>query len=456
MWHLPESIKLLVRYLGLMAVITAGILSTLGSGGGGGGGDGSGTAPSLSNLQYSPQAAFINDGGGFIDIFGTIDFTDPDGDLASFVIIVFDSSHVEVGRLSGPIVGAAGITAGQAAFVMTVDTTVAGDFSFSTYVVDSKGNQSNALNGTFPIYAPVQISSNLQDTGQTRCYNASIETNCPLPGDAFYGQDYQYTASPLSYTNNGDGTVTDNVTNLIWRMDDDGNNYNWYEATGTDDAVNNPGAAVDVCGASTFAGQTDWRLPNRQELDSIVDYGTSNPAVDTIYFPSTVFVNYWTSTDIDAANAWAVNFIAGAVQRIDKTTDNRVRCVRGAVWGGNNFVDNGDNTVTDTVSGLTWQVSSQGTGSNWQQMLAFCEGLDFATFTDWRLPDIRELQTLLGAEASVPINQGVYCSSTTIVDATADVWIMQFSPASNYGEVFKHGAGNSKQTCSSFYFRCVR
>ena len=111
--------------------------------------------------------------------------------------------------------------------------------------------------------------------------------------------------------------------------------------------------------------------------------------------------------------------------------------------------------MTDTLSDLMWQWAGQG-NCDWQEMLAYCEGLDFAGHADWRVPDIKELETIVGAEAYLSIGQGVYCSSTTIADDNASIWLIQFSSTSNYGDVFQHGAGTSKYFCASFYFRCVR
>jgi len=72
------------------------------------------------------------------------------------------------------------------------------------------------------------------------------------------GQDGAYIQSPLSYTDNGNGTVTDNNTGLVWQKEDDGATYNWYRATGTYDALYNPNN-INVCGSF-------GRLPSKKEL----------------------------------------------------------------------------------------------------------------------------------------------------------------------------------------------
>ena len=80
------------------------------------------------------------------------------------------------------------------------------------------------------------------DTGQTRSYT-----------DVF-GEDSDYLINAPSYTDNGDGTVTDNSTDLMWQQEDDDNTYNWYEATGTVDNDYNVDGAIDVCVSLT----TGW------------------------------------------------------------------------------------------------------------------------------------------------------------------------------------------------------
>ncbi len=72
-----------------------------------------------------------------------------------------------------------------------------------------------------------------------------------------------------------------------------------------------------------------------------------------------------------------------------------VRYVRGSSYGENQYVNNGDGTVTDLATGLMWQQSDDGTGRNWEEALAYAEDLNQAGHTDWRLPDVHELQSIV-------------------------------------------------------------
>ena len=127
-------------------------------------------------------------------------------------------------------------------------------------------------------------------------------------------------ANAASYTDNGNATVTDNVTGLMWQQSDDNTTRGWE-------------GAIAYCEALILGGHSDWRLPNVKELKSIVDYGALNPAANTAYFPSTKTSYYWSSTSFNkyTSEAWNVNFIDGYVgnNTNGKTYPNYVRCVRG-------------------------------------------------------------------------------------------------------------------------------
>ncbi|MCW8966159.1 MAG: hypothetical protein OQK82_05685, partial [Candidatus Pacearchaeota archaeon] len=64
----------------------------------------------------------------------------------------------------------------------------------------------------------IQRTFNIPDSGQSRCYTNEDEIVCPEEGEAFFGQDSQYSTNPMSFTDNGDGTITDNITGLMWEQ----------------------------------------------------------------------------------------------------------------------------------------------------------------------------------------------------------------------------------------------
>lgn len=180
----------------------------------------------------------------------------------------------------------------------------------------------------------------LPDTGQTTCYNAS-GTIIPCAGT---GQDGAYSTNPMSFTDNVDGTITDNNTGLIWQKCSMGQAndascsgtttaYNWYQASGTYDATYNA-TTENLCGYLALAGG-GWRLPTKKEMINIVDYSITVPwtALVQTYFPSTAVDYYWSSTTRadNTDHAWLVAFFRGDAYPSPKDGNRSVRCVRGGM-----------------------------------------------------------------------------------------------------------------------------
>ncbi|MGK5091346.1 DUF1566 domain-containing protein [Deltaproteobacteria bacterium TL4] len=143
------------------------------------------------------------------------------------------------------------------------DTDGDGVSDLAEYNASSDPLDNNSIPSIVPVPVPVP------DTGQTTSY-----TNT-------FGEDADYSENPMSFTDNGNGTITDNVTGLLWQKQDDGVGRDWDTAN-------------TYCEELPLAGYTDWKLPAVSELTSIVNYGRSSPAINTTYFPSTSS-DYWSS-----------------------------------------------------------------------------------------------------------------------------------------------------------------
>lgn len=253
----------------------------------------------------------------------------------------------------------------------------------------------NSIEDTVSINALSSVS-NIRDTDIEKCFDNTAEITCPNFGEGFYGQDAHYTTNPLHFIDNGDSTVSDSITGLMWQKSDDGSTYNWYQAAGIFDATYNS-TSINVCKSLTLAGFTNWRLPGLRELFSILDMvGNSSYTMlaDTNYFQSTG-EKYWSTTQNNTYkdSAYVVGTYGYNSAPIGAAA-NSVRCVRGTSWGQNSYVDNGNGTVTDNMSGLVWQQSDDGVARNWSEALSYCENLTLANSSEWRLPDIRELESL--------------------------------------------------------------
>lgn len=269
------------------------------------------------------------------------------------------------------------------------------------------------------------------DTGQTRCYtDIGREITCPEAGADFYGQDAQHSGNPASYTDNGDGTVTDNMTGLMWQQTPDTNN------DGTIDADDKVSYAMAVAGAGeqTTGGHTDWRLPTIKELYSLMDFSGLDPSgyegtdtsglwpfidtgvfefaygdidsgeriIDAQYASSTLYVS---STANDGGGTlFGVNFADGRIKGYGLTlfgSDKTffVLYVRGNIaYGHNDFIDNENGTLTDTATGLMWQQADSGEAMNWNEALRLVEqknAENYLGYNDWRLPNVKELQSIV-------------------------------------------------------------
>jgi len=287
--------------------------------------------------------------------------------------------------------------------------------------------------------------SNLPDTGITECYDNTQEIECPAPGQPFYGQDAQYVTNPMSYTISPDGlTVTDNVTGLAWQREDDNQTRNWE-------------SALAYCEDLDLGGHTDWRLPNEYELVSIVDYGRDLPSIDTIAFPGTMADHYWSSctTVYDAGRAWLVYFYTGDVYDGDKTHTEYVRCVRGESIV-QSFTDDLDGTVTDNVSGLMWQREDDKELRSWESALAYCEDLNLGGHSDWRLPDIKELMSIVDNTRYNPaINTGAFPGTNSSYDYWPSSTFTNYA-GYTWGVKFSSGSAYANTKAATGYVRCVR
>lgn len=185
-------------------------------------------------------------------------------------------------------------------------------------------------------------------SGGTTCYAYAPTKDydyAPIPC-AGTGQDGELQKGVArSYTDNGDGTITDNATGLMWeKLSDDGSihdkdtDYTWTNAIA---------AKIATLNATTFAGYGDWRLPNVSELLSLINHGAAGPAVFSVFnsgcAPSCTVsicsctrgtsVNdfaYWSSTTNqgDLNDAWQVSFNLGWVGPGPKPLFRFVRAVR--------------------------------------------------------------------------------------------------------------------------------
>lgn len=300
-------------------------------------------------------------------------------------------------------------------------------------IVACKGSRSNqkteGANLTTPIALPAITGYPIVDTYQMKFYDNESEISKPKEGDPFYGQDANYSGNQPSYTDNADGTITDNVTGLMWQKSPDTN------GDGRLDAKDKKTYKQAVEGAANFRlnGYTDWRLPTIKEQYSLIVFsgvdpsgyvGTTTdgliPFVDTKYFDfgygreedhERIIDSQYASSSLYVDKSmkgnellFGVNFADGRIKgyglkmpfgpKEDKTFF--VTYVRGnKTYGQNDFQDNKDGTISDKATGLMWMQMDNQKGVNWQEALSYAENTQFAGHSDWRLPNAKELQSLV-------------------------------------------------------------
>lgn len=325
---------------------------------------------------------------------------------------------------------------------------------------DLVGNISNVLNQSITLN--IDSSSVVSDTNQTASYTDTV------------GEDSDYNIIPADYTDNSNGTVTDNVTGLMWQKEDNNTEYNWEEAR-------------SYCNDLSLGGFSDWRLPNIYELTSLLEFATSNDtSIYDDFFPDTggwdsgtytgiTSSNYWSSTS--SANpsstykAWIVSFNDGELDTSNKTSNSfPARCVRGSsasvIWLPD-FAVNGNGTVTHRSTGLIWQQEDDDTQRTWEDALTYCQNLDLGGFNDWRVPNVKELQTIVDYrryspaidESYFPVPDSRnswdfdYWTSTTVTSGTYDdlsyAWQVDFIGGNTYN-------GSSSGKTQLVFVRCVR
>ena len=261
---------------------------------------------------------------------------------------------------------------------------------------------------------PEPLGYAIVDTGQQLCFDSNGQNvNC-----SGTGQDASYIGNLPSYTNNGDGTITDNVTGLVWQLTPDSNSDGTINVS--DKMTQSNG--VNYCSNLTLGGKSDWRLPNIKTMYSLIDFRGEDvsasdvgatPFIDTNYFDfgygdtsagERLIDAQWATTSIYVGTVmngqqamFGVNLADGRIKGYP--TQNKlfyVQCVRGGEqYGENRFTSSGQNTVLDNETGLMWQENDNGSGIDWDSSISYCENAVTDGYTDWRLPNAKELHSIV-------------------------------------------------------------
>ena len=324
----------------------------------------------------------------------------------------------------------------------------AGNKTLYAWAKDSAGNVASSLT------ASVQIFATTPRTGQTICYGPTgAVVTCAGTGHDGDIQAGSALPSPR-FIDNGNGTVTDNLTGIIWLK-----NANCFGAVTWTSALTKANTLVNgQCGLSDGSTAGNWRLPNFEELRSMINI-VNNPAATGPFTNKISPYNYWSSTSSFATPSSAWRNSGGWYGLLSKTSTSYVWPIRstsstpktagiielpatgqslcynsagtvitctgtgqdgdlkkGTVWPSTRFVDNGNQTITDQLTGLTWSkdatapgpsACSPGVQKNWVESLTYISCLNqnnYQGFNDWRLPNTFEITSLTNFGASSVIS----------------------------------------------------
>lgn len=236
-----------------------------------------------------------------------------------------------------------------------------------------------------------------------------------------------FTLAVGPYVDNGDGTVSDESTGLMWQQqhDDEFGGY-WWEK------------AIQTCDDLELAGYYDWRLPRIDELRTVIDYSIF-PPIDPVF--SHNWGPYWSSSEYvnDTADAWFINSTYGTVSHTGKSLSCSIRCVRsGPYWPLEPldylFIKN-DEVVEDIRTQLDWQRQDDGIQRNWLSAYQYCDELLLDGHDDWRLPEIDELSYIIDYTNFNPsvstgyfnnILDTYYWSGTIYAASENEAWAVNF------------------------------
>ena len=195
------------------------------------------------------------------------------------------------------------------------------------------------------------------------------------------------SAPTSAFTLIGDGTATHTTTGLMWKRCAEGQTFNGSSCIGSA-STNTWGASLSTAKNSNFAGYNDWRLPNKQELESVVDDTCHSPAINETVFPNDPQLWAWTSTTLPESPvaAWIVNFQFGTTDIRDKSDNDKItRLVRSGasfdILSGDTIPPTTSITSPTPPSSTATTASIQFAGSdNVASPLTFECRLDNATF----------------------------------------------------------------------------
>ena len=235
--------------------------------------------------------------------------------------------------------------------------------------------------------------------------------------------------NPQSYDTHDEATVLDKVTGLLWQRTVDPGSISFEEAS-------------QRCRELSLAGFQDWRLPSRIELVSLVAVDHTHPSIDAVAFSKTPPDWFWTASvgSESPRSAWYVYFDVGYPKTDDQSNHFSARCVRTATASSTDagldpHYSIAPSVVRDRGTGLVWQRAASDITLDFEGARSLCKRLELDEHTDWRLPSLPELLTLVDERVSRPAIDGAafpatpsdsFWTSTKLAGKGTQAWYVYF------------------------------
>ncbi len=282
--------------------------------------------------------------------------------------------------ITSPELGTVVITGSEVSYKSNTADATTDSFS---YRADNGVDVTEAVTVDLTINTPM-----FSDTGQTGDYTMEHGED----------SDYHINSPSFAYNDASNDTVLDEMTELVWQTTHNG-------------LVGSVEDASTDCHELDLGGYTDWRLPTIKELMFVTIWDDGDSQLDSLFTEDTN-ASYWAKESYPKQGSSNYFYFSATKQVHNGSTGSATSwCVRGKV-AKSAFVDNGDKTVRDESTGLTWQQETV-VEKEWEDAIAYCDSLVLANKNDWRLPNIKELLSLFDYSREDPaINTDVFPSTS--------------------------------------------
>ncbi|MFH1809053.1 MAG: DUF1566 domain-containing protein [Pseudomonadota bacterium] len=339
----------------------------------------------------------------------------------------------------------------------TADTAVASDAAADAGSVDAHGPDAMSADATASGDAGADAGSRCEnppcvlmpDSPTLVCRDSDTTlASCSTLASDMDGQDGNLLWPAPSYLDLTNGVIDDRISGLQWE-----------QALGSA-SLRNVSDAITYCAGLSLGSQDDWRLPSFTELMTLLDLGKTYPAamLDTLMFPAPDNLPFWSASGYNGYH-WTLDFYSGTphidIDSLGYGSGNQVRCVRGAAHVGGD-VRFTAGTYIDKRTGMQWQ-AQPGVDRTWQQAAADCETLSLASHDDWRLPTLKEMDTLVDRSRDPGSDPFAYPAMVNDT-ASAEFWTAtpHLSDYGFYAVLFQSAQYTNRYRSSTKRVRCVR